>query len=263
MKRKLVFWIGIVAIFFLSGSIQAKLTIEDYNKADSLRTKAEGLVYRARLEPHWLENEPRFWYRNDLKGGTKEFVLVDAENGTKQAAFDHKKVAEALSQAAGKQFEAEKLPFNDIRFVEEGKVIEFNAEKAKWQCDLSTYQCKRIGDMNEAEIQRSQQQGRGRFGRRPPPEQQPEQKREEKPIKSPDDNWEAYAKDYNLYIRSTFTSEVYQLTGDGSADCYYSGHVSWSHDSKKILTNIVKPAQKAGYSLYRVVSFRPASAEIS
>lgn len=178
----------------MSGSIQAAITREDYNRADSLRTKTEGLVYRARLEPHWLENEQRFWYRNDLKGGTKEFILVDAEKGTKQPAFDHKKVAEALSQAAGKQLEADKLPFNDIKFAEEAKVIEFNAEKAKWQCDLNTYECKKIADLNEAEVQRSQQQGRGRFGRRPPSAQQPPQQREEKPVKSPDDKWEAYTR---------------------------------------------------------------------
>jgi dipeptidyl aminopeptidase/acylaminoacyl peptidase len=249
MKRTVVLWIGIAAAVILSGSVQAKLTSEDYRRADSLRTKTEGLVYKARVEANWLENGPRFWYRNDLKGGTKEFILVNAEKCTKQAAFDHKKVAEALSQAAGKQFESDKLPFNDFKFVEDGNALEFNAERAKWKCDVNSYQCTKIGDMNDAEVQRSQQPGRGRgFGRRSPFGQQPPAGIvEDKPVKSPDGNWEVYSKDYNLYMRSTLTSEVYQLTSDGSADSFYSGkrdNVMWSPNSKKFQTVIVKPAPK-------------------
>lgn len=40
-------------------------------------------VYRDRVEPNWLEDGVRFWYRNDLPGGRQEFVLVDAEKGTR------------------------------------------------------------------------------------------------------------------------------------------------------------------------------------
>ena len=29
-------------------------------------------VYKARLEPHWLGESPRFWYRNRLQGDTSE-----------------------------------------------------------------------------------------------------------------------------------------------------------------------------------------------
>src|SRR5688500_5955596 len=43
-------------------------------------------VYKAKVEPHWFANNTRFWYRNDLRGGAKEFVLVDAEAGTRKPA---------------------------------------------------------------------------------------------------------------------------------------------------------------------------------
>src|SRR3989442_14515626 len=49
-------------------------------------------VYKARITPHWFQNDTRFWYRNDLKGNTKEFILVDAEKGTRQPAFDHEEL---------------------------------------------------------------------------------------------------------------------------------------------------------------------------
>ena len=98
-------------------------------------------VYKARINPHWFANDTRFWYRNDLKGGAKEFILVDAEAGTRQPAFDHQKLAAALSKATGKEFEADHLPFSEIEFSENGKSVRFEAADKKWSCDLTSYEC--------------------------------------------------------------------------------------------------------------------------
>src|SRR5206468_4578152 len=46
-------------------------------------------VYRSRITPHWFDAGQRFWYQNDLPGGAREFILVDAERGTRERAFDH------------------------------------------------------------------------------------------------------------------------------------------------------------------------------
>src|SRR5262249_5357581 len=48
-------------------------------------------VYKAQVTPHWFQNNARFWYRNDLKDGIKEFIVVDAERGQRALAFDHAK----------------------------------------------------------------------------------------------------------------------------------------------------------------------------
>src|SRR5437899_1192896 len=64
-------------------------------------------VYKAQITPHWFHDNTRFWYRNDLRGGSKEFVVVDAERGSREAAFDHPKLAAALSKAAGATYSAE------------------------------------------------------------------------------------------------------------------------------------------------------------
>src|SRR5690349_1344308 len=32
-------------------------------------------MYKAQITPHWFANNTRFWYRNDLGGGSKEFIL--------------------------------------------------------------------------------------------------------------------------------------------------------------------------------------------
>src|SRR5262245_29272658 len=59
----------------------------------------DALVSKARIIPHWIHQGKRFWYRNDSGKGKREFILVDAEKGTREAAFDHEKLARALSRA--------------------------------------------------------------------------------------------------------------------------------------------------------------------
>src|SRR5208282_3294187 len=71
-------------------------------------------VYKSQLTPNWFHDNTRFWYRNDLRGDAREFIVVDVEKGTRQPAFDHKKLAESLSKAAGTEYKAERLPFDGI-----------------------------------------------------------------------------------------------------------------------------------------------------
>ena len=47
------------------------------------------------LFPIWIADSHCFWYQRELNGG-KEFRLVDAEKGTKTAAFNHQTLAKAL-----------------------------------------------------------------------------------------------------------------------------------------------------------------------
>ena len=48
---------------------------------------ADRLVFKMRIAPHWFDENNRFWYRNDLPGGAKEFILVDAKEGTRGAGI--------------------------------------------------------------------------------------------------------------------------------------------------------------------------------
>ncbi len=100
-------------------------------------------VYKARIVPHWFHDNSRFWYRNDLHGGAREFIVVDAEAGSRQPAFDHQRLAAALSKAAGKQYDAIRLPFDAIEFTGVSKAIHFTVDGVAWNCDLESYECKR------------------------------------------------------------------------------------------------------------------------
>src|SRR5207248_985004 len=103
-----------------------------------------GGVYKDRITPHWFQDNTRFWYRNDLPRGAREFIVVDAEPGRRGPAFDHQKLAAALSKAAGQDYRAERLPFDAIEFAGGGEAVRFRAGDPRWQCDLTAYECLRV-----------------------------------------------------------------------------------------------------------------------
>lgn len=93
----------------------------------------ESGVYRARVTPHWLTNSARFWYRNDLHGGAREFILVDAERGMRQPAFDHKLVDKLIGAADG-----EHLPVEELRFSDDGQSVTLVNSTNSWRLILKT-----------------------------------------------------------------------------------------------------------------------------
>jgi hypothetical protein len=223
-------------------------------------------VYKAQITPHWFQNDTRFWYRNDLRDGAKEFIVVDAEHGVRKPAFDHAKVAAVLSKATSKEFTADKLPFSLIEFVQDGKAIEFEAADKNWRCDLQSYQCvaRASGDSKatntvntsagdaaaptgspvveekspraeaetgQAQDDANQNQGRGRGQRRRGGDQS---------RRSPDTKWTASIKDYNVYLHSEADSQDFQLTEDGKEGNAY-GRLEWAPDSQGLVAWRTEP----------------------
>ncbi len=41
-----------------------------------------GAVYKSRVNAQWSADNTHFWYRNDLSGRSREFVLVNHERGS-------------------------------------------------------------------------------------------------------------------------------------------------------------------------------------
>src|ERR1043165_8129269 len=96
-------------------------------------------VYRGRIEPHWSADGKRFWYRNELRGGKREVILVDAENGTRSTAFDAERVAAALIKLGEQGVTAEKLGIESLRFDTDPAVLVLQSKTNAWRLDLKTY----------------------------------------------------------------------------------------------------------------------------
>ena len=191
-----------------------------------------GLVFKDRITPHWFANDTRFWYRNDLKDGAKEFIAVDAERGTREAAFDHAKLAAAFSKAAGAGYHADKLPFDTIEFIDQSKAIRFKVDDTAWKCDLNSYECSRT-DAKPSEAPASDADA-----------QRQREDSERSSDRSPDGKWTAFVKDRNIFIKSREDdAKEIQLSQDGKEGLAY-GRLSWAPDSRTLVAFRTEPGER-------------------
>ena len=196
------------------------LTAQDYARAEQLMGyHTTPLVLGAPVRPSWLPGD-RFWYHNTIPQGA-EFVLVDPARRTRSRAFDHERVAAALSRAADTTYGAFSLPFTQLDFSSDGRSISFDIGSRRWTCDVQGAQC--TGETR-----------RGDDARR-------------NAIASPDGKRAAFIRDHNLWVRDLTTGAEKPLTTDGSKDFGYATNnagwvksdtpvLIWAPDSKKIAT---------------------------
>lgn len=159
----------------------------DYNRAERFLTwHTSRMISGDQVDPQWMEEENRFWYRNKTGSGYA-FVLVDPIRNTQGPLFDHYRMAAAMGLAADTTFNADKLPFSTFEFLRNETAIEFNANKKRFECELSTYTCI-VGDTLLSD---------NPF------------------VESPDERWEAFVHEYNLWVRPKGGGDSIQLTMDG------------------------------------------------
>jgi hypothetical protein len=132
-----------VALLCLLGLVAdsgAQGTRSDYERAMKLRETTANKVFKDRVTPHWLEGNTRFWYRNDLAEGKRQYILVDAEAGSRGPAFDHDRLAAGLAKATGKELLADELAIDRLIYDESGSELAFSYDGKWWRCDLNRYE---------------------------------------------------------------------------------------------------------------------------
>ena len=150
--------------------------------------------------------------------GGAEFVLVDPARGIRERAFDHEKLAAALSTAASGRYTALTLPFSDIDLTADGRSVEFVAAKRRWSCDRQGTLCTSKGD---APAPRA---GFGPGGPGGPARDS---------VASPDGTKAAFVRDFNLWVRDVASSKETQLTTDGIKDfAYATNDAGWTQERR-------------------------------
>ncbi len=132
----------------------AQGTRSDYDRAAQLSVLTRDKVFKPAVRPCWLTGNQRFWYRNDLGKGTREFVLVDAAAGERRSAFDHSRLATALGKALKKEITAERLPFDEIGFDDPRTTLRFSVGGKRWECLLASYELRELGPEDSAIVGR-------------------------------------------------------------------------------------------------------------
>jgi len=148
-------------------SLIAQGTLTDYQRGQALEAKARGLVVNTPGNMTWIGDSDHLWYPRSVKGGT-EFMLVDAGAGSKKLAFDHDRLAAAISSATGKKYTGLNLPFapdpnarpatrrpvdgsiptsSPLTFADGEKAIRFGTGGSMYKCTLTEYVCTKEGSI--------------------------------------------------------------------------------------------------------------------
>ena len=223
-RLSVVAGIVMACCFTIGGVAQGKQrTTADYARAEKFMAyNVNPLVYHSVVRATWLP-DGRFWYRDrDADGAT--FVLVDPAKGTKAPAFDHAKLAAALTAASPDKttYDAHHLEITDLTLADADHTVTVTVDGTKMHCDLSAAgQCKAEKIKGDSD---------------------------KEPLAiSPDKKKAAFIRDYNLWVRDLASGKETRLTTDGVKDYGYatdnagwqqsdSAILVWSPDSKKIAT---------------------------
>jgi hypothetical protein len=101
--RKILVFSGWLSLLLsLPLLLPAQGTRADYERAAGLGDKLRGLALNAVDRSGWIGETTRFWYRKSVKSGF-EFVVADVATQGKKPAFDHDKLAAALTAASGEK----------------------------------------------------------------------------------------------------------------------------------------------------------------
>ncbi len=118
----------------------AQGTKADYDRAAALPRVTRDAVFRDRVEPHWFDENRQFWYKVRTGSGQHEFVLVQAERGMRRDAFDHERLAKALSQKKIVDVPANRLPIDQLQFDATGTFVDLQIGGHSWRCSLASYE---------------------------------------------------------------------------------------------------------------------------
>lgn len=196
-----------------------------YTRAEQLLPwHANTRIYGDAVDPSWYPDSTHFWYRTNTRAGA-EFVVVDAARNTRGLMFDNARLARAMTIVSDTSFDPRKLPVQGFRFGDDGtntRVIQFNAIKRRWTCDIVEYACT-TKDTSASEVP---------F------------------VLSPDKKWEAFVHRNNVFVRSRGGRDSTQLTTDGVEDWSYGltalrpqqalkpsprrPQIRWSPDGKRL-----------------------------
>ncbi len=219
-----------IAMLLNGGMAIAQGTVEDYNRAYSLRDKfSANKVFYSNVNPEWIEGTHQFWYvRNTPEG--RIYVAVHADKKGRKELFDHKQLASTLGKASGKEVKPEAINLERLRVNRTLDTLRFNFNNQKWMYAVRKNQLTDEGALPSPSKPRHWMEWND--------------EKSAGPVLSPDGKYTAFIKNDNIYVKDVATGKEKQLSLDGTLSNYYSSHIRWSPDSKKVVSCRIRPVEK-------------------
>lgn len=228
--KKYFLRIALPLMLLSSGPAFAQGTLEDYNRAYSLRQKFSGYqVYHSDVNPHWVTGTSSFWYLQRTPQGN-EYLLVDADRQIRRPLFVRDSLAVQLQQSLGRRVDARNLSLDKGNLEASLDVFRFVCDGYNWRYEIAANRLTREGKVPP--------RGKGRHW------METDDEKGWGPVTSPDGKYEAYIKNDNIFVRDKASGRERQLSQDGTLSNYYSSYIQWSPDSRKVLSCRIRPVQK-------------------
>lgn len=180
--------IVVIGLGAATAAVADSLAVDVYRRAAAAR--AETVVALARnltVTPAWAPAGDRFWFREENADGWR-YVDVDPVHRTRQAAFDHARLAAAIAEATRTAVDPGHISLTDLALLDAtGRRIQFTVGKRQLTCDVPAATCvaaERAAPARELVV-------------------------------SPDGTQAAFARNDNVWLRDLASGAERQLTSDG------------------------------------------------
>ncbi|MBN2214866.1 MAG: DPP IV N-terminal domain-containing protein [Bacteroidales bacterium] len=219
---------SLILLCLISPELFSQVTTEDYQRADSV-IKLNDLVFHGFIKPEWVDSSHWFWYKVKTRKG-EEYFLVDAERQKKSEAFNQEKLCSRINDQTGRTFKPYSLPVSNISFMNQMKELKFELDSFTWKCNLGNYKLERCSKIEKEKTDRYWGESVDELGN--------------PPVVSPDSQFLAFIKNFNVHLKIKKTGEEYQLSHDGAEGDFYSSFFEWSPDSRFIAVNKIRDNKK-------------------
>jgi dipeptidyl-peptidase-4 len=230
--KSVVFIFGVLLMVSCSNS-KNEISEKNYQSAVSFMyaNYNNKTAFNLNTSVNWFNDNSGFWFVDYSKNG-KAYKTISFKNATEvKSLFDQQKLVVSLNELTNNELKANEISLTNIQPTENG--FSFTTNNKNYVLNTDSYEL--------VEVKKEERKRRNEFE-----------------STSPDGKWIAFTEEYNLYIKSTSTKRIFQLSFDGKKGYEYASwygwydkmygengerpkrfNVNWSANSKWISANIV------------------------
>lgn len=195
------YFVWLLPCFFVLTGVCQKANFKEAERF--MRSKSGDLVGSTSVNPNFLKDSDKFWYRFKRDDGTR-YYFVDPKGKVHRELFDREYMAAEISKITHGPVNKQELPLNAITFKKDEKTMEFMVDTFRFEYNIYTKGLVKIDSAKKKEAKK------------------PKKKKNLVGTYSPDSTYIVYAKSHDLYLLQVKDSVETRLTTDGELNYSYA-----------------------------------------